>query len=113
MKIYVVHAYLGCCANNSDGKMWIVADDIKTAIKIAKQNTDYKLGKIEEYNFENEMIFSTFRTKSSYRLENKKDNWGYWEEINCCVGNLLECKYYNDHNCLNPKGKNCSGHIGI
>lgn len=39
MKIFVIHTKANLCANNSDNKMWIVADNTETAKIIAKQHT--------------------------------------------------------------------------
>lgn len=39
MKIFVIHTKANLCANNSDNKMWIVADNAETAKIIAKQHT--------------------------------------------------------------------------
>jgi len=80
MKIFIMHFNLGCCSNNSDGKVWIVAESEQEAIIIAEQNVSESITLIEEYNVENEIIFSSFGIKGTYRLKNKTDNWGEWRK---------------------------------
>jgi len=76
MKIFVVHIFAGCCNNNSDGKMWIVAENATIAKIIAKQHTRQPIMYIEEFNVENEVIFSTERLNTHYQLKNKTNSWG-------------------------------------
>ena len=78
MKIFIVYVNLGCCQNNSDGKMWIVADNEGMAKEIAKQHTKHPITLVEEYMLNNEVLFSTFRTQVNYKLKGKTDNWGEW-----------------------------------
>jgi len=78
MKIFIVHVNVGCCTNNSDGKMWIVAENEDIAKNIVKQNTQHPITLVEEYTLNNEILFSTFRTQTNYKLKGKTDNWGEW-----------------------------------
>jgi len=78
MKIFIVHVNLGCCQNNSDGKMRIVADNEDMAKEIAKQYTKHPITLVEDYSLNNEVLFSTFRTQANYKLKGKTDNWGEW-----------------------------------
>jgi len=78
MKIFVVHVNVGCCQNNSDGKMWIVAENEDMAKIIVKQHTQHPITFVEEYTLNNEVLFSTFRTQLDYKLKGKTDNWGEW-----------------------------------
>ena len=43
MKIFVIHTKANLCANNSDNKMWIVADNAETAkiIAVSAYSTTY------------------------------------------------------------------------
>ena len=81
MKIFIVHFNLGCCKNNSDGKMWVVAVNEEIAKIIAKQHTLMPITLVEEYDVENEIIFSTFHINSVYKLKSKTDNWGDWRIV--------------------------------
>jgi len=78
MKIFVVHFNLGCCQNNSDGKIWVVADNEDMAKRIAKRHTQYPITLVEEYILNNEVLFSSFHTQNNYKLKGKIDNWGEW-----------------------------------
>jgi len=78
MKIFIVHVNLGCCQNNSDGKMWVVAENEDMAKEITKQHSQHPITLIEEYVLNNEVLFSTFRTQINYKLKSKTDNWGEW-----------------------------------
>lgn len=80
MKLFIVHVYLGCCANNSDGKIWVSADNQETAKIIVKQHTKQPITKVEEFNLENEIIYSSCNLDSKYQLKYQTDNWGYLPE---------------------------------
>ena len=75
MKIFVIHTKANLCANNSDNKMWIVADNVETANIIAKQHTRQPIMGIEEFDVQNEVIFATERIKSEYQLKGMTDSW--------------------------------------
>ena len=75
MKIFVVHTRGTACANNSDNKMWIVAEDAEIAKNIAKQHTQQPIMGIEEFNVENEVIFATERLKSYYQLKDMTSSY--------------------------------------
>ena len=77
MKIYIVHVFVGCCANNSDGKIWVTARDEEMARVIVKQKTNYPITKVETFDLENEVVFSSF-DDFSYRLKGQTDDWGYF-----------------------------------
>lgn len=79
-KIFIVHVFLGCCANNSDGKLFIIANTEDDARRVATQATKYPITIIESYFLNNEVVYSSFKTDKSYRLQNKTDNWGYLPE---------------------------------
>lgn len=86
MKIFVVHVNIGCCQNNSDGKMWVVANDKETAKIIAKQHITYPITLVEEYPVENEVIFSSFYINSNKRkrvIEMEEQSWGYTKKAIC------------------------------
>jgi hypothetical protein len=80
MKIFVVHVNLGCCQNNSDGKMWVIAKNVDDAKAIIKQYTQYPITLIEEYSLNNELLFSTFHIENNYKLKSKTNNWGEWRK---------------------------------
>lgn len=79
MKIFIVHVFVGCCANNSDGKIWVTAKDEEMARVIVKQKTNYPITKVEEFDLENEVVFSSF-DDFYYRLKGQTDDWGYLPE---------------------------------
>lgn len=76
MKLFVVHFNIGCCANNSDGKMWVVAESEYSAKIIANGHTNYSITYVEEYNVANELIFSSFHCSGNYKMKDKTDNYG-------------------------------------
>lgn len=73
-----MHVNVGCCRNNSDGKLWIVAENEDMAKIIAEQHTKHPITLVEEYILNNEVLFSTFHTQTNYKLKGKTDNWGEW-----------------------------------
>ena len=76
MKIFIVHIYQNLCANNSDGKMWIVAENAEIAKIIAKQHTNKPIIGIDEFEVENEVIFSTVEIRFNYKMKMMTDNYG-------------------------------------
>lgn len=81
MKIFVAHVNLGCCTNNSDGKLWVVAENESMAKAIIKAHTDREIVGFEEFEIENELLFSSFNVDGNYQLKSKTDNWGYIERF--------------------------------
>lgn len=77
MKVFVVHFNLGCCSNNSDGKVWVVAENKESAIEIAEQKANRIHTLVEEFHLENEVLFTTFDNRD-FKLCGKTDNWGEW-----------------------------------
>jgi len=80
MKIFVIHVNTGCCQNNSDGKIWVIAENDNVAKIIVKQHTKFPITLVEEYSLNNEVLFSTFPIQTNYKLKMETDNWGEWRK---------------------------------
>lgn len=76
MKIFIVHVYGYCCVNNSDCKIWVVAENADIAKIIVKQHTEHEIMFVEEFDVENEVIFSSARLMSNYKLKYQTDDFG-------------------------------------
>jgi hypothetical protein len=87
MKLFIVHVNLGCCANNSDGKVFVTADTEEQAREIVDNNTIHPITMIETFDLNNEIVYSSFKVEKQYRFEHETDNWGYLPE-----------QYVIDHN---------------
>lgn len=81
MKLFIVHFNICCCANNSDGKMWVVAESKEKAEEIAlkevsRQQNFFKLTYTESFEAKNEIIYSSFnRNDLKSRFKKFFDNW--------------------------------------
>ena len=77
MKMFIVHVNLGCCANNSDGKVFVTAETEEEAREIVSNYTKQPITMVESYDLNNEIIYSSFKTEKPYQFMYKTDNWGY------------------------------------
>jgi len=80
MKLFIVHVNLGCCVNNSDGKMFVTAETEQMAREIVNRHTNQPITMVETYDLNNELVYATFKPETPYRLENQTNNWGYLPE---------------------------------
>ena len=78
--LFIVHVFLNCGANNSDGKLFIVADTEEDARRVATETTKQPITMVESYSLNSEVVYSSFKTDNPYRFQNKTDNWGYLPE---------------------------------